>query len=121
MSGRRDRTAAHPIRHRLAAVRDTATDTVARLLIAATDAVAARSRVPNPVRTTHAVLYRLADQNLSGADFYDEVQDQFARAGFTWPAGLCHGCQHALTEDQAEQTGLCEQCDTDAPAPALAS
>ncbi|MFD8316138.1 hypothetical protein [Kitasatospora purpeofusca] len=121
MSGQRGLTAARSIRHHLAAARGAATDAAARLLISATDAVASRSRVPNPVWATHVVVQLLADQNLSGGDFFDEVQSRLAREGFAWPAGLCYGCQSALTEDQAEQTGLCPLCDGDAPALALAS
>ncbi|MFF4924312.1 hypothetical protein ACFY4B_27320 [Kitasatospora sp. NPDC001261] len=121
MSGQRGLTAARSIRCHLAAARGAATDAAARLLISATDAVASRSRVPNPVGATRIVLSQLADQNLSGADFYDEVTYRLARAGFTWPAGLCDICNAELTEDQAERTSLCQLCDGDAPALALAS
>ncbi|MBT2383854.1 hypothetical protein [Streptomyces sp. ISL-11] len=58
-------------------------DALARLLIATADAVAVRSRVPNPMHLSRVVLAELADKG--GADFYEAVQWQARGAGFTWP------------------------------------
>ncbi|WP_372412625.1 hypothetical protein [Streptomyces luteireticuli] len=96
------------VNHRFAAP---AVDRVARLLIRAADTVAARSRVPNPMAATRVVLANLADQNLSGADFYGEITNMLDKLGFTWPDGLCHQCHEPLTDEQAEAGGLCRACD----------
>ncbi|MEU1353903.1 hypothetical protein ABZ410_08355 [Streptomyces cinnamoneus] len=59
-------------------------DALARLLIATADAVAVRSRVPNPMHVTRIVLEELTDKG--GADFYEAVQSRVHGAGFTWAA-----------------------------------
>lgn len=58
-------------------------DALARLLIAAADAVTVRSRVPNPMHLTRSVLAELADNG--GGDFYEAVQRRARGAGFSWP------------------------------------
>ncbi|MFI1765203.1 hypothetical protein ACH41H_24530 [Streptomyces sp. NPDC020800] len=93
-------------------LREQLTDRLARLLINAADAVASRSRVPNPMAATRVVLTQLADQDQSGGDFFDNVQWLLDRLGFTWPPGLCATCDTPLTEDEADCTGLCASCDT---------
>ncbi|MFE1476676.1 hypothetical protein ACFW6N_22845 [Streptomyces cyaneofuscatus] len=85
-------------------------DRTARTLIFLADHAARRSRVPNPVAATRIVLTHIADQNLSGADVHNEVTAALENLGFTWPAGWCVTCNGALTEDQAEEGGLCAMC-----------
>ncbi|MFK0047909.1 hypothetical protein ACIQU4_28245 [Streptomyces sp. NPDC090741] len=104
---------------RLGPVRDRAVrallalgDHAARLLIDAADAVASRSRVPNPMAATRVVLEELAHPDLSGGDFLDTVQWQLEKLGFTWPPGQCETCNAPLTQDEAEFTALCASCDT---------
>ncbi|MFD7620081.1 hypothetical protein [Streptomyces sp. NPDC059802] len=85
-------------------------DRTARALIFLADRAARHSRVPNPVAATRIVLVHIADQNKSGADVHMEITSGLENLGFTWPAGWCTGCNVALTEDQAEDGGLCDEC-----------
>ncbi|MCY0924480.1 hypothetical protein OS965_41495 [Streptomyces sp. H27-G5] len=86
------------------------TDWEARVLIHAADTVASRSRLPNPMAATRVVLTELSTPELSGADFIDTVTWQFTKLGFTWPSGLCETCGTDLTEEQAQDDGLCASC-----------
>ncbi|GGU49426.1 hypothetical protein [Streptomyces violascens] len=85
-------------------------DHAARALIFLAGHAARSSRVPNPVAATRLVLVHIADQNKSGADTHMEITSGLANLGFAWPAGWCNGCNVALTEDQAEDGGLCDEC-----------
>ena len=89
-------------------------DFTARALVAATDWVTARSRVPNPCAAVRVAQIHLADQNLSGGDVIDELSWGLSRLGFTWPDGLCDGetedgtCNAPLTSD--DEYNLCAAC-----------
>jgi hypothetical protein len=87
-------------------------DHAARALIFLADHAARRSDVPNPMAATRIVLTHIADQRLSGADVHNEITWALRTLGFTWPAGWCDGCNTALDEDQAAESGLCNLCDT---------
>ncbi|WP_329020510.1 hypothetical protein [Streptomyces sp. NBC_01601] len=89
-------------------------DLAVRALIRLADRAARRSRVPNPMAAARLLLITVADQNLSGADVYDELTWGLTRLGFTWPVGLCDKCNGTLTEDQAGESGLCATCSPDA-------
>ncbi|MFF9785697.1 hypothetical protein [Streptomyces nigrescens] len=85
-------------------------DRMVCLLLSLADCAARRSRVPNPMAGMQVLLWRLADQNLSGADFYDLLTSDLDRLGFTWPDGLCDECDAPLTLDEAEGAELCATC-----------
>ncbi|KFG71434.1 hypothetical protein [Streptomyces mutabilis] len=82
----------------------------ARALIRLADQAARRAGIPNPMAATRVVLTHIADQNLSGADLYDEITWALRCLGFTWPAGLCDNCDGPLSSEQAEVSGLCDTC-----------
>ncbi|TLQ39285.1 hypothetical protein [Streptomyces marianii] len=87
-----------------------ARDRAVRALIHIADHAARRSDVPNPMAATRVVLLHLADQNLSGADVYEEITSHLSTLGFTWPDGLCDRCDGPITADQRESSGLCADC-----------
>ena len=88
------------------------TDRAALILINAADTVASRSRVPNPMAATRVVLTELSDTDLSGGDFINTLSWHLTRLGFSWPPALCSTCSTPLSEEQAEESGLCASCDS---------
>ncbi|OEV09323.1 hypothetical protein [Streptomyces nanshensis] len=89
------------------AIRTVLLNPLARLLIAAADRTARHCDIPNPMAGMRHVIGLFGDQNLSGADIHSELCSRLEDLGFDIPQGWCNVCNRALTNDQAEATGLC--------------
>ncbi|MEJ8640011.1 hypothetical protein [Streptomyces sp. MS2.AVA.5] len=85
------------------------TDWTARALLAAADAVASRTRLPNPIVLSRITLAALAVPAVSGADFYHFISEAAHDRGFVW--GRCAECGAELGENPDDEWPLCGDCE----------